>query len=89
MGSKVGVADKSSRSFLNLVEKFEEALGCAGQNVRTILQMRPDKALVKRQQLGGRKVRPNAKQKAKFLRCHRSNNVDVLLSCKAAVNGES
>ena len=51
LGSRVGVADKSSRSSLNLVKKFEVALFCTDPSVRTILQMRPDEALVKRQQL--------------------------------------
>ena len=94
VGSEVGFADKSCRSSLNLVEKFEVekfevALGCTGPDVRTILQMGPGEALIKRQQLNGRKRRLNAKQKAKLPRCHRSNTVNVLLPGKAAVNGES
>ena len=89
MKNKVGIADKSCRSSLNLVKKFEVVLGCTGPNVRTLLQIRPDEALVKRQQLGERKVKPNAKQKAKFSRCHYRNTVNKLLPGKAAVNGES
>ena len=90
MENEVGVADKFCRSSLNLVEKFEVALGCTGPIMRTIFQMGPDEGgSFKRQQLGGKGKRPNDKQKVKFLRCHRSNTVDVLFLGKAAVNGES
>jgi len=84
LGREVGVAEKSCLSSLNLVEKF----GCTGINVRTIFQMGPDEAFVKRQQLGGRKVRPNVNKKAKFSTCHRSNTVNVLILGKAALNGD-
>ena len=63
MGSEVGVADKFCRSFLNLVEKFEVALGNTYPTIRTIFQMGPDETLVKRQQLGGREVRQIANKK--------------------------
>ena len=64
------------------------SIGGTSPHMRTLIHMVPDKALVKRHHLGGREVRPNAKQKAKLPRCHRSNNVNVLLPGRDAVNGE-
>ena len=48
MGSEVGVIDKSCRSSLDLVDKFNVAFAYTSPNIRTIFYMGPNEALVKR-----------------------------------------